>query len=107
MLRYACSNPWCYQGSHYTPICPYRRSPDPPQRYHSLSPERARALAERQFREMRRAAQAAERERRNLVPNPNDPPPVVQEPPGYGWRLVVGVAVALALLALLVFAFFQ
>ena len=56
---------------------------------------------------MRRAAEEAERERRNLVPNPNDPPPVVQEPPGYGWRLVVGVPVALALLALLVFAFFQ
>lgn len=109
MLQYACSNPWCYQGSHYTPTCPYRRSPEPPPRYHPLSPEQARARAERQLQQMRRAEEEADRiERiRNSVPNPNDPPPVVQEPPGYGWRLVVFVPVALILLALLVFAFFQ
>lgn len=103
MLRFMCTNPWCLDRWHYSPSCPYRvpRSLDPIRR---PLPPPSPAVVEWQLEKQRKAARAAEEQRRvqDFVRNPNDPPPPPPMPSGSGWLLAVcacfGVLLAITVL---------
>ncbi|MGF6883488.1 hypothetical protein ABIA39_006964 [Nocardia sp. GAS34] len=107
MLRYACSNPWCYQGWHYTPSCPWQvlRSDAPAARPRLRTAQEEAALRRWLERKQQEAAEAADLERWRAqfkVPDRDVVEPETRDP-GHGWLLVfvpVAVVVGLAMLAL-------
>lgn len=101
--RYACSNPWCFEGWHYTVTCPWRvPRPElsaPVRRVPRPTAEQQQAARRYLERQQRAEAEAAERRRRTVwVPPVNDPEPGAG---GHGWLLAF-IPVALLLAAVMV-----